>query len=67
MKTAPVSDEVFTKLRNGKHELRSARRSMSLPEKVREVVQLQRITLVAIERRREPGELEYVWPLRDRR
>jgi hypothetical protein len=67
MKTAHVSDEILTKLRNGKRELRAARRSMSLPEKVREVVQLQRVTLAAMKRRRKPSELEYVWPLRDRR
>ena len=67
MKTAQVPDEILTKLRRGKLELRAERRNMSLPEKVRQVVQLQRITLSSIKRRREPGELEYVWPLRDPR
>jgi hypothetical protein len=65
MKSARVSDEILTRLRNGKRDLRVTRRNMSLPEKVAEVVRLQRITLSAIRRRREPTELEYVWPLRD--
>lgn len=67
MKTAPVSDALLTKLRIGKRELRAARRAMSLPDKVREVVQLQRVTLSAIHRRRKPSELEYVWPLREQK
>lgn len=66
MKTAHVSEEVLAKLRSGKRELRAERRTMTLPDKVRQVVQLQRVTLSAIKRRRKPGELEYVWPLRDR-
>jgi hypothetical protein len=67
MKPARVSDDLLTKLRAGKRELRAARRDMSLREKVEEVVRLQRIALGAIRRRRKPGELEYVWPLRERR
>ena len=67
MKPVQVADDILTKLRSGKRELRAARRNMSLPEKVAEVVRLQRITLSAIRRRREPGDLEYVWPLHERR
>lgn len=67
MKTAAVSDDLLTKLRSGKRKLRAARRVMSLPEKVRQVVQLQRVTVSAIHRRRKPSELEYVWPLREER
>jgi hypothetical protein len=65
MTPVQVSDEVLTKLRAGKRELRAERRAMSLPDKVRQVVQLQHIALSAIRRRRQPGELEYVWPLQD--
>jgi len=39
---------------------------MSLPEKVRQVVELQKIALPLIRRRRELREWEVVWPLRQR-
>ena len=66
MKTEREAQALIEKLRNGKRELRAARRSMSLREKVREVVQLQRVTLSAIRRRREPEDWEYVWALREK-
>jgi hypothetical protein len=62
MSTPPIPDAI-QKLRDGKQELRRARIAMSLPDKVREVVQLQRIMLPLIRRRRELREWERVWPV----
>jgi hypothetical protein len=59
-KTERVPDAV-QKLRDGKSEMRAARISMSLPEKVRQVVRLQRVALPAIRRRRALRPLERVW------
>ncbi|HEX7704825.1 MAG TPA: hypothetical protein VF701_00030 [Thermoanaerobaculia bacterium] len=44
--------EGIRRLREGKSELRHARTHMSLPEKVREVVRLQRVMLPLIRRQR---------------
>lgn len=57
-----VPDEI-RKLREGKRELRASRVAMSLPEKVREVVRLQRAVLPIIRRRRKLKAWERVWPL----
>lgn len=62
MSDETISD-VLTRLQNGKRELRERRRSMSLPEKVREVIRLQAATLPMIRRRRELRPWERVWPL----
>lgn len=59
-------DEILTALRSGKDELRRKRVAMSLPEKVRQVVELQKIVLPAIRRRRPLREWERVWPLDER-
>jgi len=60
--SAPI-DEVLDQLRAGKRELRRKRVAMSLPEKVRQVVELQRIVLPAIQRRRPLHSWERVWEL----
>jgi hypothetical protein len=64
--SSDVSSDLLQKLREGKAELRAARRAMSLPEKVREVVRLQKIVLPMIARRRALKPWERVWQLRDR-
>lgn len=59
----PVSPTTTKKLRNGKQTLRAARRSLSLPEKVRQVVELQKI---AVKIAKSQGKLEprqRVWNL----
>lgn len=59
-------DDVLEKLRAGKRELRRKRVAMSLPEKVRQVIELQKIVLPAIRRRRPLRSWERVWPLDER-
>lgn len=59
----PDVSEVVEKLRAGKRELRRRRVAMSLPDKVRQVVELQKITLPLIRRRRALHPWESVWPL----
>lgn len=59
-------DDVLDKLRDGKRELRRKRIAMSLPEKVRQVVELQKLVLPAIRRRRPLRVWERVWPLDER-
>jgi hypothetical protein len=54
---------IHEKLRTGKESLRKQRRELSLPEKVEQVVQLQRIVLPQIERRRALKAWERVWDL----
>jgi hypothetical protein len=65
MKTDRLS-EVVERLREGTNKLREERASMSLPDKVREVVKLQEAQLPLIRRRRGLRTWERVWPLRDR-
>lgn len=55
--------EAITRLRAGKQQLRAERREMSLPDKVKQVVELQKIHVTAIRRRRELAPLERVWRL----
>lgn len=59
-------DDTLNRLRGGKRQLRDARTGMSLPEKVRQVVELQKISVTTIKRRRALREIERVWPLRPR-
>ena len=61
-----MHEDPLTRLRRGKDQLRKQRREMTLPEKVRQVVELQKITLPAIRRRRALKYWERVWPLRER-
>jgi hypothetical protein len=58
------TDDVLDKLRAGKRELRRKRIAMSLPEKVRQVVELQKIVLPAIRRRRALRAWERVGPVK---
>lgn len=64
MNTQERVPDAIRRLREGKRELRHSRVSMSLPEKVRQVVQLQHITLKMIQRRRPLEPLERAWPVR---
>jgi hypothetical protein len=63
MKTTSVPDTI-QRLRSGKRELRRERIAMSLENKVRRVIELQRIHVAVIGRRRPLQPLERVWPLR---
>jgi len=54
---------IHHRLRAGKQELRKRRRELSLAEKVEQVVQLQRIVLPQIRRRRALKAWERVWDL----
>lgn len=56
-------EKVQEALRDGKRRLRAYRRSLSLPEKVACVVQLQRIVLPFIARRRNLKPWEQVWDI----
>lgn len=53
----------FHQMREGKREMREARASMSLPEKVQQVARLQAATLPMIRRRRDLEIIERVWSL----
>ncbi|HEX7191451.1 MAG TPA: hypothetical protein VF381_07745 [Thermoanaerobaculia bacterium] len=57
--------DIIRRLRDGKRQLRRERVAMSLPEKIREVVKLQRVHVTIVGRRRSLKPLERVWPLRD--
>ncbi len=57
---------VIRRLRAGKHELREQRIAMSNPEKVQQVVELQKATLPMIRRRRTLEPWEGIWPIRPR-
>ena len=63
MKTDWADDPVLSQLLAGKRELREAHRKMSLPEKLRLVVELQKIHVATAGRRRQLDELETVWEL----
>ena len=60
----PYDSETLQRLRGGKQHLRKQRLSMSLPEKVQQVVELQKVVLPAIRRRRPLRAWESVWKLR---
>lgn len=53
--------EAIRRLREGKRELRYARIRMPLPDKVRQVVMLQRTMLPLIQRQRPLQPWERVW------
>ncbi len=63
MKTNEIPDAI-QRLRDGKRELRRRRVAMSLEEKVRQVVELQKIHVTIVGQRRALRPLERVWPLR---
>jgi hypothetical protein len=60
--TAWPSDELLDRLRRGKAEMHAAHRALSLPEKVRRVIELQGIVLPLIARRRPLRYFERQWP-----
>jgi hypothetical protein len=55
------SPELLERLREGKRELHAAARALSPEEKVRRVIELQRIVLPLIARRRPLRSHEFVW------
>ena len=57
---------VIDRLREGKRQLRRARIAMTLPEKIRQVVELQRVHVTIVGKRRKLKPVERVWPLRER-
>lgn len=65
MKTTPIPDAI-QRLRTGKRELHSKRVAMSIEDKVRQVVELQKVHVSVIGRRRSLKPLERVWQLRKR-
>lgn len=58
-----VSETLIEQLRQGKRQLRAERRALTLPEKVRQVVQLQEIAVKAAKARRTLTARERVWKL----
>lgn len=60
MTTRP-SDELMQRLRKGKQELHRRARALPLHEKVLRVIELQRITIPLIARRRPLRDHERVW------
>jgi len=58
--------DAVQKLREGKRNLRRARVAMSLAEKVRQVVELQKIHVSVVGRRRTLRPVERVWDLGER-
>jgi hypothetical protein len=54
---------VHADLRAGKRQLRRQRRDLPLPEKVAQVVELQRIVLTQYQRRRSLKAYERIWDL----
>lgn len=63
MRSRDNAPDMIRKLREGKMSLRRARIAMTLPEKVRQVVQLQEIQIKAIRHRRKPTARERVWQI----
>ena len=59
--TARPSPELLERLRDDKRRLHSEARALPLPEKVRRVIELQRIVLPQIARRRALRSHEFVW------
>ena len=55
------SPELLAALRDGKSTLREERRTMPLPDKVRAVIELQRVCLPLVARRRSLQPWERVW------
>ena len=58
--------DAIQKLREGKRNLHRERVAMSLPEKVRQVVELQKIHVAVVGRRRTLRPVERVWDLGER-
>jgi hypothetical protein len=58
-----VSPTTTKSLRNGKQALRAARTSLTLPEKVRQVVELQKIAVKIAESQGKLEPRQRVWNL----
>ena len=58
-----MTADLLQRLRDGKRVLRRARVPMSLEEKVRQVVELQKIFVNVVGRRRALKPVERVWKL----
>lgn len=56
--------ETIQRLRDGKRELHRRRVAMSLEEKVRQVVELQKVHVTVVRNRRPLHPLERPWELR---
>lgn len=57
--------DTIERLREGKRNLRRERIAMSLPEKVRQVVELQKIFVEIVGQRRPLLDRERVWDFRE--
>ena len=57
------SAELIAKLRQGKADLRREREAMSLPEKIRQVMKLQRLQYPLLARQRTPEPWEHPWDI----
>ena len=55
--------ELLSRLREGKRELHAAHQTLTAPEKVRMVIELQRFTLPILAKRRALTEIERPWPM----
>ncbi len=55
------SDDLMKRLRDGKQELHRRARALPLPEKVRRVIELQRLTLPLLAKQRPLRHHERVW------
>lgn len=58
-----IPPDLMDRLREGKRELLRARIAMTLPEKIRQVVELQKVFVTVVGRRRPLEPHERVWPL----
>jgi hypothetical protein len=61
MSSARPSPDLLERLREGKRRVHSAARTLSPEAKVRQVIELQRIVLPQIARRRALRKHEFVW------
>lgn len=60
---ARPSEQLIARLRRGKTELRRDRERLPLPEKVRQVIELQRFVYPLLARRRPLEPWEHPWPV----
>jgi hypothetical protein len=58
-----VSNDTTDRLREGKRALRASRRGLPLPEKVRQVVELQKVAVEIAKGRKTITGRERVWKL----
>jgi hypothetical protein len=58
-----VPDDTNERLRQGKRDLRASRRALTLPEKVQQVVELQKVAVKIAKSRNALTGRERVWKL----